>query len=115
LKIPDAGWLGNGMILLDGAFRANKVYNDYKNNKDWQRSLSTELASFGASTFAGIITASSVTTALSSFLMLTPYGWVVALGVGLGAGFLMSLAVNTKSKKLTENIYDRQPLMKDLF
>ena len=77
------------MILLDGAFRANKVYNDYKNNKDWQRSLSTELASFGASTFAGIITASSVTTALSSFLMLTPYGWVVALGVGLGAGFLM--------------------------
>ena len=115
-RIENTGrWLGNGMILLDGAFRANKVYNDYKNNKDWQRSLSTELASFGASTFAGIITASSVTTALSSFLMLTPYGWVVALGVGLGAGFLMSLAVNTKSKKLTENIYDRQPLMKDLF
>ncbi|MCO6356283.1 hypothetical protein GBO14_16305 [Pseudoalteromonas shioyasakiensis] len=115
-RIENTGrWLGNGMILLDGAFRANKVYNDYKNDKDWQRSLSTELASFGASTFAGIITASSVTTALSSFLMLTPYGWVVALAVGLGAGFLMSLAVNTKSKKLTENIYDRQPLMKDLF
>lgn len=115
-RIENTGrWLGNGMILLDGAFRANTVYNDYKNNNDWQRSLSTELASFGASTFAGIITASSVTTALSSFLMLTPYGWVVALAVGLGAGFLMSLAVNTKSKKLTENIYDRQPLMKDLF
>ncbi len=111
-RIENTGrWLGNGMILLDGAFRANKIYSDYKNNKDWQRSLSTELASFGASTATGILVGSIVTTSLSTLLMLTPYGWVVALGIGLYTGFKSSLFVNEKVKSLTEKIYDREALL----
>ncbi|MBB1387615.1 hypothetical protein H5119_19155 [Pseudoalteromonas sp. SG45-5] len=103
-------WLGNGMILLDGAFRANSVYNDYKNGGDWQRSLSTELASFGAYTGLGIYVGSSLTTALSTALILTPYGWIIAIGVGLLAGFAMSIGTNALVKKTTENIYDRKPI-----
>lgn len=103
-------WLGNGMILLDGAFRANSVYNDYRNGDDWQRSLSTELASFGASTASGIFLGSITTTALSSILMLTPYGWIVAIAVGLYVGFETSLFINNNTKKITENIYDRKPI-----
>ena len=93
------------MLLLDGAFRANSVYNDYRNGDDWQRSLSTELASFEASTLAGIYTATAATTASSTFLMLTPYGWIVAVGVGLLLGFGASLYVNEKAKKRLLRIY----------
>lgn len=105
-------WLGNGMILLDGVFRANSVYNDYRNGDDWQRSLSAELASFGASTTVGIATGTFITThlAASTLLMLTPFGWVVAIGLGLVAGFVMSIGTNTLVKKTTENIYDRKPI-----
>lgn len=108
-------WLGNGMILLDGAFRANSVYNDYKNGGDWQRSLSTELASFGASTASGIYVGSITTTALSSLLMLTPYGWVIAIGVGLYVGFTASIKMNKFMKKTSENIYDRKPIFEGVF
>ncbi|MEI8704166.1 hypothetical protein [Pseudoalteromonas sp. B62] len=108
-------WLGNGMILLDGAFRANSVYNNYKNGGDWQRSLSTELASFGASTASGIFVGSITTTALSSLLMLTPYGWVIAIGVGLYVGFTASIKMNNFMKKTSENIYDRKPIFEGTF
>jgi len=108
-------WLGNGMILLDGAFRANSVYNDYRNGDDWQRSLSTEMASFGVSTLAAIYTATATTTALSTLLILTPFGWVVAVGIGLLVGFGTSLYINEKAKKITQNLYDRQPLTTEVF
>ena len=106
-----ARWLGNGMIVIDSIVRANSVYDDYKSGKDWQRSLSAELASFGVSTLAGIYTA----TAVSTILLLTPFGWVVAIGIGLLVGFGASLYVNEKAKKITENLYDRKPLTKEVF
>ena len=106
-----ARWLGNGMIVIDSIVRANSVYDDYKSGKDWYRSLSAELASFGVSTLAGIYTA----TAVSTILLLTPFGWVVAVGIGLLVGFGASLYVNEKAKKITENLYDRKPLTKEVF
>lgn len=111
----NARWLGYGMIAFDSVVRGISVYSDYKNGSDWHRSISAEMASFGVSTLAGIYTATATTTALSTILMLTPYGWVVAVGIGLLVGFGASLYVNEKAKKITENLYDRQPLTKELF
>ncbi|BED91499.1 hypothetical protein PspMM1_39670 [Pseudoalteromonas sp. MM1] len=111
----NARWLGYGMIAVDAVVRGISVYSDYKNGSDWHRSISAEMASFGVSTLAGIYTATTTTTALSTILMLTPYGWVVAVGIGLLVGFGASLYVNEKAKKITENLYDRQPLTKELF
>ncbi|MEG3759056.1 hypothetical protein V5096_14005 [Pseudoalteromonas carrageenovora] len=111
----NARWLGYGMIAVDAVVRGVSVYSDYKNGGDWHRSISAEMAGFGVSTLAGIYTATATTTALSTILMLTPYGWVVAVGIGLLVGFGASLYVNEKAKKITENLYDRQPLTKELF
>ncbi|TMP07598.1 hypothetical protein CWC11_06070 [Pseudoalteromonas sp. S3178] len=111
----NARWLGYGMIAFDAVVRGVSVYSDYKNGNDWHRSISAEMAGFGVSTLAGIYTATATTTALSTILMLTPYGWVVAVGIGLLVGFGASLYVNEKAKKITENLYDRQPLTKELF
>ncbi|MDC9512488.1 hypothetical protein PSH47_12160 [Pseudoalteromonas sp. CST5] len=111
----NARWLGYGMIAFDAVVRGVSVYSDYKNGGDWHRSISAEMAGFGVSTLAGIYTATATTTALSTILMLTPYGWVVAVGIGLLVGFGASLYVNEKAKKITENLYDRQPLTKELF
>lgn len=88
--------------------RANKVYEDYENGKDWHRTLATEMTAFGASTAAGIYAATWATTSLSALLMLTPYGWIVALGVGLFIGFQASVAVNKGAKDLSEHVYDRR-------
>lgn len=111
----NARWLGYGMIAFDSVVRGISVYSDYKNGNDWHRSISAEMASFGVSTLAGIYTATATTTALSTVLMLTPFGWVVAVGIGLLVGFGASLYVNEKAKKITENLYDRQPLTKEVF
>ena len=61
-----ARWIGNGMILLDGYFRAEAVYNDYRKGNDWMRSLSAELASFGVSTTLGIFVGSTLTNILGT-------------------------------------------------
>ncbi|WP_151173969.1 hypothetical protein [Pseudoalteromonas ruthenica] len=103
-----AKWLGNTMILLDGGLRANKVYEDYENGKDWHRTLATEMTAFGVSTAFGIGIATVVTNTLSATLMLTPYGWVIALGIGLYLGFQASVLGNKYGKKLSEHVYDRK-------
>ncbi|AZN34892.1 hypothetical protein [Pseudoalteromonas sp. Xi13] len=108
----NARWLGYGMIAFDAVVRGVSVYSDYKNGGDWHRSISAEMAGFGASTAVGIATGAFITThlAASTLLMLTPYGWIVAIGLGFAAGFAMSIGTNTLVKKATENIYDRKPI-----
>lgn len=54
----------------------------------------------------------SLTTALSSILIVTPYGWAVVIGVSLIAGLTASIKMNNFIKKTTEDIYDRTPLFK---
>ncbi|MEL0606258.1 hypothetical protein [Pseudoalteromonas undina] len=61
------------MSAFDAVVRGFFVYSDYKNGGNLQRSISTELASFGAATATGVYVGTVITTALSSLLMLTPY------------------------------------------
>ena len=102
------------MIAVDAVVRRVSVYSDYKNGGNLQRSISTELASFGAATATGIYVGTVTTTALSSLLMLTPYG-VIALGVGLYVGFAASNEMSKFMKKTSENIYDRKPIFEGVF
>ncbi|GEB73180.1 hypothetical protein PC2016_3780 [Pseudoalteromonas carrageenovora] len=111
----NARWLGYGMIAVDAVVRGVSVYSDYKNGGNLQRSISTELASFGAATATGIYVGTVTTTALSSLLMLTPYGWVIALGVGLYVGFAASNEMSKFMKQTSENIYDRKPIFEGVF
>lgn len=46
----------------------------------------------------------SLTTALSSILIVTPYGWAVVIGVSLITGLTASIKMNKFMKKLLKHI-----------
>ncbi|MEM5514370.1 hypothetical protein WNY79_15865 [Pseudoalteromonas sp. AS84] len=68
-----------------------------------------------ANTATGIYVGTITTTALSSLLMLTPYGWFIAIGVRLYVGFTASIKMNNFMKQTSENIYDRKPIFEGVF
>ena len=80
-------YLGNGMILLDAAFRGADVYSDYNEGKDWQRSLVTQTAGFGLGGAAGLYVGQIATGAATAFLVSTPLGWVIAISIGFAVGY----------------------------
>ena len=79
---------GKGIIALDAGIRADSVYNDYKAGKDWQRRAVVETTGFGFGTAAGLyVGAKTVALGAGIALALGPVGWVILIGVGIGAGY----------------------------
>lgn len=97
---------GNGLLFLDAGFRGLDVYSDYNEGKDWQRSLVTETTGFGLAGAFGIYAGEAATTAATIFLASTPFGWVIAIGVGLAVGYGVAKVGDRVGKGAAGYVYD---------
>jgi hypothetical protein len=97
---------GNGLLFLDAGFRGLDVYSDYNAGKDWQRSLVTQTAGFGFAGAFGIYAGEAATTAATIFLASTPFGWVIAIGVGLAVGYGVAKAGDEFGQDFAGYVYD---------
>jgi len=98
---------GKGMIALDAGIRMDNVYMDYKAGKNWQRTAAIEATGFGLGTAAGIATGTKVITAgMGIALALGPVGWVILIGVGIGAGYVAGKTVDNIGKWGASRLHD---------
>ncbi|WP_282167280.1 hypothetical protein [Shewanella japonica] len=98
---------GKGIIALDAGIRADSVYNDYKAGKDWQRSAVVETTGFGAGTAAGLyVGAKTVALGTGIALALGPVGWVILIGVGIGAGYAAGKTGDYVGQWFSGQVYD---------
>ncbi|WP_462179634.1 hypothetical protein [Pseudoalteromonas gelatinilytica] len=99
--------LGNGLIALDAAVRADKIYGDYKSGADWHRTLVVETTGFGASTAAGLHVGARV-VALGAGIAIAagPVGWVILIGVGLAAGYGAAKVGDYIGQSAAGKVYD---------
>ena len=67
-----------------------------------------EMTGFGIGGAAGILAGKGSILALTSIgLAATPLGWVVVIGVGIGAGFAAGHIMNKGGKGLTSWLWDK--------
>lgn len=98
---------GKGIIILDAGIRTDNVYNNYKAGRDWQRSAVIETTSFGLSTAAGLYVGAEVVAAgVGIALAMGPIGWVILIGVGIGAGYTAGKIIDSFGKSTSGFIYD---------
>ncbi len=81
--------LGNGAIVVDIGFRANRVKGVSANGGDGTREFVVQSAGLTASIGTGLVVG-KVAAGIGLKLALGPVGWVVLIGVGLYAGYNLS-------------------------
>lgn len=99
---------GSGIVVIDAGVRTTNVISDYKAGKDWQRRAAIETAALGASTAAAATAANAAIAATTIVLGATPVGWVIAIGIGIGAAYLASKYTNDVVTQQTADLYDRK-------
>ena len=97
---------GNGLLFLDAGLRGIDVYSDYNEGKDWQRSLVTQTTGFGFAGGFGIYAGQVATGAATVFLAATPFGWVIAIGIGLAVGYGVAKAGDEFGQDFAGYVYD---------
>lgn len=101
-------YTGKGLIALDAGIRINGIHTTYKQGGNWQREAAIQAAGFGFGGAAGLATGKAIIGSLTAIgLGLTPFGWVVLIGVGLAAGFGAAYVTDNGFQKVTGWIYDR--------
>ncbi|MFP8967745.1 hypothetical protein ACKC9G_14275 [Pokkaliibacter sp. CJK22405] len=101
-------YLGKGLIIADASFKVAEVYSDYESGKDWQRTATVNTTSF-AFGFLGGTAAAEVSAGLAIGLVAIPVvGWVLAIGVGIGAAYLGSKIGSKAGSWASGSIYDRK-------
>lgn len=101
-------YAGNSMVALDAGLRANSVYDTYKDGGNWQRQASLQATGFGFGGIAGIAAGKATVMGLTALgLGLTPVGWVVIIGVGVGAGLAAANGGDTFGQWFAARIWDR--------
>ncbi|QUM85719.1 hypothetical protein [Moritella sp. 28] len=99
-------YAGNGLLFLDAGVRGLDVYSDYNEGKDWQRRLVTETAGFGLGGAAGLYVGQAAAGIATAFLVSTPLGWLVAISIGLAAGYGAAKVGDAIGKDAAEFAYD---------
>ena len=91
------------MIALDAGIRMGNVYMGYKAGNNGQRTAAIEAIGYGL----GIATGTKVLTAgMGIALALGSVGWVILIGVGIGAGYVAGKTVDNIEKWGARNLYD---------
>jgi hypothetical protein len=112
--------VGNGAVTLDAGLRINQVNNTFRGGGDWMREASVEATGFGMGGAAGGLFGRATTSvtitgaglvAAKLGLALTPFGWAVIIGVGVGAGlyagYQAGTAFDAAGRYVSRLVWDR--------
>ena len=84
------------------------IQADFEQGKDWQKTAVVQTAGLSMGFLAGAAAAKAVTAAVITIgLTATPVGWVIAIGIGIGATYLAASTMDSFGQKVAESIYDR--------
>jgi len=98
---------GKGIIALDAGIRLDNVYKEYKAGENWQRTAAVEATGFGLGTAVGVFTGTKVITAgMGIALALGPVGWVILIGVGIGASYVAGKTADNIGKWGASRLHD---------
>lgn len=100
-----ANVLGKGVIALDAGLRISKVHETFQAGGDWQRELSREMTGLSFGVLAGSAVGGYLTTSLTLLLVATPFGWAIAIGVGLVSGLVAGKIFDELGKKSNDLVW----------
>ncbi|WP_432468393.1 hypothetical protein [Agarivorans sp. Z349TD_8] len=111
LKRMSLGLKGAGHLLLGyDIYRRGKIVQaDFEQGKDWQKTAVVQTAGLSMGFLAGAAAAKAVTAAAITIgLTATPVGWVIAIGIGIGATYLAALQGDKWAQYGVSKLYDRE-------
>ena len=100
-----ANVLGKGVIALDAGLRISKVHDTYQTGGDWQRELSREMTGLSLGVLAGSAVGGYLTSSLTLMLIATPFGWAIAIGVGLVSGLVAGKIFDELGKRSNDLVW----------
>lgn len=103
--------LGNGAILVDIGFRANRVKGVSANGGDGTREFVVQSAGLSASLVTGI-GVGKLAVGIGIKLALGPVGWVCLIGAGIYAGYNLSKTTDEFAKEFAGIKYDQVKRMR---
>lgn len=100
-------YAGRGIIVADVGFRANKVYQSYQNEEEWERELVAQTGGLAGATTAGFITGKTVAITMARVaLAATPWGWALMIGSAVAIGAYAAYQADERGQNLFGQIYD---------
>lgn len=100
--------LGPGLIAIDAGMRANTVHDIYKQGGEWEKELAKQTSGLVAGAAVGLGVGSIVGASLTGIALLSnPVGWVIIIGVGIGAGTASSIFVDNKAQNFVGELWER--------
>ncbi|UPW19364.1 hypothetical protein M0C34_03545 [Agarivorans sp. TSD2052] len=82
---------------------------NFEQGKDWQKTAVVQTTGVSVGFLAGVATAKVVTSAAITIgLTATPIGWVIAIGLGIGATYLAATQADKWAQYVTSKLYDRE-------
>ncbi|WP_432460905.1 hypothetical protein [Agarivorans sp. QJM3NY_25] len=111
LKRMSLGLKGAGHLLLGyDIYRRGKIVQaDFEQGKDWQKTAVVQTAGLSMGFLAGAAAAKAVTAAAITIgLTSTPVGWVIAIGIGIGATYLAATTFDGIGQKVATQVYERE-------
>lgn len=98
---------GKSLLALDALVRFDNVLLDKEAGRDWHKRSAMEITGFGAGGAAGGIVGTAVIKGgMGIALAAGPVGWVILIGVGLGAGYVASKIGDKVGQSLAESAYN---------
>ncbi|WP_328184499.1 hypothetical protein [Marinobacter sp. OP 3.4] len=100
-------YAGRGIIVADVGFRANKVYQSYRNEEEWERELVAQTGGLAGATSAGFVTGKTVAMTMARVaLAATPWGWALMIGSAVAVGAYAAYQADERGQNLFGRIYD---------
>lgn len=100
--------LGPGLIAVDAGMRINTVHDIYKQGGEWEKELTKQTSGLVAGAAVGLGVGSIVGASLTGIALLSnPVGWVIIIGVGVGAGTASSIFVDNKTQNFVGELWEK--------
>ncbi|MFL1482733.1 hypothetical protein [Marinobacter sp. LN3S78] len=100
-------YAGRGIVVADLGFRANKVYESYRDGEEWERELAVQTGGFGGGALSGFVTGRAVAMTMARVaLAATPWGWGLMIGSAVVMGAYSAYQADAKGKNWAGQVYD---------
>lgn len=101
-------YAGKGIIAVDLGLRANKVYQSYQDNDEWEREIAVQIGGVAGAASAGFLTgrAAAITMARIA-LAATPWGWALMIGSAVAVGAYAAYQADQKGQDFVARRWDK--------